>query len=266
MVEVDGQVEGWCHLSRPDASDQPEWGSLDQNDGEAILSAICFTQIGLAHCDELLVAAEKRAAEKGCHSISAGPLRDQQCGFVGLAPTGHGIGIPDVDVRASSLLSRHGFSPRRSFHRMVATTAPYRPPVSREMMQLRRTTRTERQHVLPIAGRHASAMSHLDIEHHQLVNHRTGELMANVRLWMSDPEAQVMSCAETILDLSPIETPERLTLGETFLIAALIQTMATRCVFRVETGINAEYTELQSQLEALQFESTGRGQRWIKEI
>ncbi|MCO8123689.1 hypothetical protein NHH03_18230 [Stieleria sp. TO1_6] len=264
VATVDGRVEAWCHFSRPGVAGD-DWESRPSSN-VAVLSAICFTHQGLGCCDDLLAAAHQRIRENGCTEIVAGPLRDQQCGYVGLAPVGHGIGIPDDDVRASSLLSRHGYSPEASFQRMVATTAPYRPPVSREMMQFRRTTRAERSFVVPQQGRYASAMSHLDIEHHQLINHRNGDRLANVRLWLSDPEAQVMSCAEAILDLSPTETAEQLTSAETFLVAALIQTMATRCIFRVETVINDEYTQLQEQLIALQFNEVQRGQRWRKSI
>ncbi|KAA5540486.1 hypothetical protein FYK55_20985 [Roseiconus nitratireducens] len=261
VASVEGQVEGWCHLSclRDDlaSTDVP---------APAVLSAICFTHAGLACCDELLSAAQERARQMGCETMVVGPLRDQSCGYVGLAPIGHGIGVPDVDVRASSLLTRHGFSPAGSYDRMVVTTTPYRPPVSREMMQFRRTTRTERDAVIPQQGRYASAMSHLDIEHHRLINHRTGQNLANVRLWLSDPEAQVMSCSEAILDLSPITTPGQLTMPETFLVAAMIQTMANRCVFRVETAINAEHGQLREQLQALHFQSAQRGQRWKKTL
>ncbi|QDV41521.1 hypothetical protein Enr13x_13640 [Stieleria neptunia] len=264
VATIDGRVEAWCHFSRPgDHGD--EWSGMPASD-VAILSAICFTHAGLKCCDDLLKAAEQRIQQEECHSILAGPMRDQQCGYVGLSPIGHGIGIPDVDVRAASLLSRHGFSPEKSFQRMVVTTAPYRPPVSREMMQFRRTTRAERSAVVPQQGRYASAMAHLDIEHHQLINHRNGDRLANVRLWLSDPEAQVMSCSEAILDLSVIETPGELTSAETFLVAALIQSMATRCVFRVETAINGEHSILKEQLSALHFENTQRGQRWTKEL
>ncbi|QEG00918.1 hypothetical protein Mal15_49940 [Stieleria maiorica] len=264
VATIDGHVEAWCHFSRPgDHGD--EWSGMPAGD-VAILSAICFTHAGLKCCDDLLAAAEKRIRAEQCHSILAGPMRDQQCGYVGLAPIGHGIGVPDVDVRAASLLSRHGYSPERSFQRMVVTTAPYRPPVNREMMQFRRTTRAERSAVVPQQGRYASAMAHLDIEHHQLINHRNGDRLANVRLWLSDPEAQVMSCSEAILDLSVTETPGELTSAETFLIAAIIQSMATRCVFRVETAIDGEHSQLKEQLTSLHFENTQRGQRWTKEL
>ncbi len=220
---VDDQVEAWCHFGRP--ADPEDDLSEFESGHHAILSAICFTATGLKCCDDLLAAAQTRMAEFGCENVVAGPLRDQHCGYVGLPPIGHGMGIPDIDVRASSLLSRHGFSPDGGYHRMTVRTAPYKPPVSREMMQLRRTTRAEKSYVLPQQGRYASAMSHIDIEHHQLINHRNGDRLANMRLWLSDPEAQVMNCSEAILDLSPIETQGQLTSSESFLIAALIQTL-----------------------------------------
>lgn len=264
VARVNGQVEAWCHFTRPGVEGD-DWSGQPSSD-VAVLSAICFTQVGLDCCDALLVAAEERIRSENCRTILAGPMRDQQCGYVGLAPVGHGIGVPDEDVRASSLLSRHGFSPESSFQRMVVTTAPYRPPVNREMMQFRRTTRAERSSVVPQQGRYASAMSHMDIEHHQLINHRNGDRLANIRLWLSDPEAQVMSCSNAILDLSVIETIGQLTPAETFLVAAVIQSMATRCVFRVETSINSEQTQLQEQLMTLQFKNEQRGQRWKKEL
>lgn len=266
VAEIDGRVEAWCHAVHPSDDGEPAGAAGQKSDAKAILCAICFTQAGLSCCDDLLSAAEERVTRTGSQAIVAGPLRDRQCGYVGLAPVGHGIGVPDFDVRASSLLSRHGYHPAGSFHRMVVTTAPYKPPVNREMMQLRRTTRTQRSTIIPQQRRLASAMSHLDIEHHQLVNHRSGDCQANVQLWLSDPEAQVMSCAEAIMDLTSVESQEQLSSSESFLIAAVVQTMATRCVFKVETVINAEHTQLQSQLETLQFDCTGRGSRWAKTL
>lgn len=264
VAAVDGHVEAWCHFSRPGMSGD-DWSGQTPGD-VAILSAICFTHTGLKHCDDLLDAALDRLRQSGCHRVLAGPLRDQQCGYVGLPPLGHGIGIPDVDVRTASLLSRRGFSPTSAYARMAVTTAPYRPPVNREMIQFRRTTRAERSAVVPQQGRYASAMSHMDIEHHQLINHRNGDRLANVRLWLSDPESQVMSCSEAILDLSVIESPDQLTSAETFLVVALIQSMATRCIFRVETSIDVTDAQLCHQLETLNFENTGRGRRWAKDL
>ncbi|MEM6470592.1 MAG: hypothetical protein AAF802_13630 [Planctomycetota bacterium] len=263
VVETEGRVEAWCHFGRL-RKDEDLDATPDQS--VAVVSSICFSQAGLHHSDELLAAAEKQVSQEGCSRVVVGLLRDQKSGYVGLPPVGHGIGIPDMDVRVSSLLSRHGYRPAESAIRMEVTTAPYRPPVNREMMQFRRTTRTEHSSVIPREGRYAAAMSHLDIEHHRLINHRSGERLANVRLWLSDPESQVMSCSEAILDLSVIETQGSLTSAESFLVTAVIQSMTTRCVFRLETSIDATNHELVQQLEALQFHESGRGHRWAKEV
>ncbi|MCC9598990.1 hypothetical protein LOC67_00350 [Stieleria sp. JC731] len=264
VATINGQVEAFCHFSRPGAQGDA-WEDQPAED-VAILSAICFTPAGLECCDDLLLAAMDRMAAMGCHSILAGPLRDQQCGYVGLPPIGHGVGIPDYDVRVSSLLSRHGFRPWGSYTRMAVTTAPYRPPVNREMMQYRRTTRSECSGVVPQDSRYASAMAHMDIEHYQLINHRNGDRLANCRLWLSDPEAQVMSCSEALLDLTVIEQPDQLTPAEVFLVSVMVQSLATRCVFRVETVIDAEHSMLAEQLGTLQFENISGGQRWKKEF
>lgn len=264
VAENDGHLQAWAYLSRPSISEDPRL--QDSDDHLAVVSAICFTQEGLGFSDQVLAAAEQRARDLGCTRLQVGLARDQMCGFAGLPPVGHGIGVPEDDMRVASLLSRQGYSPENQYLRMAVTTAPYRPPTNRTMMQFRRTTRAERSAVVPQGGRYASAMSHLDIEHYQLINHRTGEHLANARLWLSDPEAQVMSCSEAILDLTVTETPGQLTDAERFLVSALVQSLATRCVFRVETAIDASHRTLESQLSELVFSAAGRGQRWVKPL
>ena len=256
LAENAGRVEAWCQWNQPSS----------RNQTEVVLSAICFTQPGLDDCDALLTAAEERVQQQGHSAIVVGPLRDQQFGYVGLPPVGHGIGVPETDVRVASLLTRHGFSPHGTYSRMIVPTAPYRPPVNREMMQLRRTTRTESSTVMPAAGREAAAMSHLDIENHLLVNHRSGDQLASLRLWLSDPDSQVMSCSEAILDLTCVETAGSLSPAESFLIAAVIRTLANRCVFQVETAVDSDDQALIQQLETLNFRCTQRGRRWRKQL
>ncbi|MEL6108302.1 MAG: hypothetical protein AAFU85_19930 [Planctomycetota bacterium] len=261
VAEQDSRVEAWCQWNRTDPC-----GPAEESHETVVLSAICFSQAGLESCDDLLTAAETDVRASGHTTITVGPLRDDRFGYVGLPPIGHGIGIPETDVRVASLLTRHGYSPQGSYSRLVVPTAPYRAPVNREMMQLRRTTRTETCSVMPNGGRQAAAMSHLDIENHILVNHRSGEHLASLRLWLSDPDSQVMSCSEAILDLTPIDSAGCLTAAESFLIAAVIRTLANRCIFQVETAVDSEDQALVGQLEALSFRCTQRGRRWRKEL
>lgn len=254
MVGDQSAIDAWCHLIG------------DPHDpATAILAAICFTRDGLEVCDLLLEEIEKRATASGFRRIVAGPLRDQSCGYTGLPPIGHGIGVSASDNRTGSLLTRHGYTPAQKISRLSVTTNPYRMPVSRVLMQLRRTTRTERENWFPSDPRHASAMAHIDIEHHQLINHLTGEHLASVQLWLSDPEAQIFSGANAMLDLST-ESPDDLNEPEQFLIGSIILTAASRRIFQIETAVDTQDIIRIKKLSELHFQTIEQGSRWIKEL
>ncbi len=244
----------WCHMIP------------DTTTGAAVVPAICFAAEGLQLCDALLRQAEAKIFSSGCQTIEIGPLRDSHCGYAGLAPLGHGIGVSTTDTRTSSLLSRQGYSTGRTIQRLVAETSTYRPAVNREWMQYRRTTRIERRIETPTDSRTASAMAHLDIERYSLIDHRSGKELATVDLWTSDPEAQVMSCAEAILDLGPIQVRGELTSEEGFLISSLIQSLANRRVFEVQTALDDAGNKLQEQLALVGMKSVERGHRWTKQL
>ena len=253
IAENDGSVEGWVqYLADP----------LDKL--TALIGILCFSSQGLQSCDLLLRAAESEIREQGFQSILVGPLRDNVFGYAGLSPLGHGIGIPATDARTASLLSRNAYTPERSVARLTAMTNPYRMPVSRESLQLRRSTRVQTEHWFPADPRQASAMAHLDIESYSLVNHRTSDLLATVNLWFSDPEAQVMNCAKTILDLNEIHHRGSIEPAESFLIGTVIQSLANRRVFSVETAVDSQHTQLIEQLLCLHFQNVEQGQRWEK--
>ena len=256
VAEVDDAVVAWTHY-QPDPAEE----------SSAILCAICFTpENGLAVCDQLLRETESRVAAAGYQKIVVGPVRDNVLGYAGLSPIGHGIGVPARDARTSSLLSRSGYQTLGAISRLVVSTSPYRMPVSREALQLRRTTRIEHRLLMPSGIEKASALSHLDIERHQLIDHRSKKPLAEVDWWLSDPEAQVMNCAESILDLGEILARGELQAEESFLIASAIQAMANRRVFSVETSVNQNQSTLISQLQALQLQVAEQGQRWSKTL
>jgi hypothetical protein len=254
VARRDNSTVGWCQIV-PDAGD-----------GKAIIPAICFSPEGLQLCDGLLREAEYRVQTLGLRCIEVGPHRDTYCGYAGLDPVGHGIGIPTIDARTSSLLSRRGYSTGINVSRMTATTSTFRPAVNRDWLQLRRTTRLDRQSRTPKQSRTASAMAHFDIEHHRLIDHRSTKELATIDIWISDPEAQVMSCSKAIFDLSEIHQRGEITVEEGFLISSLIQSLANRRVFSVETAIDCSQTRLMEQLEALGLVDSERGNRWIKTL
>ncbi len=254
VAQRDNVTVGWCHIVPSEDSQT------------AIIPAICFGPDGLPLCDALLMAAESRIAEAGFLKIAIGPLRDCHCGYAGLAPLGHGIGVSTRDARTSSLLSRRGYSTGRVVNRLVVSTSTYRPAINRDWMQLRRTTRMDRLVVMPTDARTASAMAHLDIEQHRLVDHRSSKELASISIWTSDPDAQVMSCAEAILDLAEVESRVEITTEEGFLISSVIQSLANRRVFCVETAIDSVQAKLTDQLLLLGMSSDERGHRWVKSL
>lgn len=253
VAENADSVEGWAHFL-PDPLDETA----------AVIGILCFSPVGLQCCDQLLATTESVIKERQFQRISVGPMRDDLLGYAGLPPIGHGIGIPATDVRTASLLSRNAYSPERSITRLTAMTNPYRMPVSREALQLRRSTRLQTEHWFPADPRQASAMAHLDIENYQLINHRTSDVLATINLWFSDPEAQVMNCAKTILDLNEIHHRGSVQPAESFLIGSVIQSLANRRVFSVETAVDSNQTQLIDQLESLHFQNVEQGQRWEK--
>ena len=254
-------------------------------DGEEILvatiAALCFADDpGLAICDQLLQAIEEKLSSEGVKQIRVGPVRDDQNGYAGLAPIGHGIGIPVSDARTGSLLSRNGFHVDRSIERLVVNTSTYRPPVNRAFLQFRRSTRLDHLPVLPMHARTVAAMSHFDIERHILMDHRQQEPLAVCGLWLGDPEVQVMETSRAILSLQllpatnfhgePIQTDvadgdmSELPNEKQFLIASIVQALSNRQIFTVETAVDQSETKLIEQLKQLKFECVEQGRQWLK--
>ncbi len=255
VAEQDGLVQAWCHHAPCLTSEKT-----------ALICALC---IG-ANSDEsvvaeLLAATEKRIAAAGFERVVMGMFRDDTQGYAGLDPIGHGIGIPKTDTRVTSLLQHSGFSRRRTALRMTVSTDAYRPPVSREALQFRRSSQVQASMFKHSDPRHAAGMSHLDVESHYLYD-RSGNKLACVNLWLSDPEAEVMSPSLAILDIAEAHQRGRLEPAESYLIGVLIQSLGQRQVSSVEVAIDSEKTELLSQLQTMHFRIVDEGECWEKPL
>ncbi|TWU41421.1 hypothetical protein Q31b_28650 [Novipirellula aureliae] len=283
VAESGGEVRAWCHFGiNPVSEASPSVGEKSAElveeqppaeppeqppELEGQIRAICFSADGgLDVCEPLLEASEQAILAQGARRIKVGVVRDRGEGYAGLPPVGHGIGVPAVDSRTSSLLSRKGYNRGKSIFRFVVSTSSYRPPVSREALQFRRTTRLEHVLRIPCEPALASSLSHFDIERFSLLDHRSAEILAQMDLWSSDVEAQVMNCDNAILDLSQRKDPERLDSAETFMIGNLIQRLGDRRIYTVETAVDGTQNELVKQLEALQFKNVEQGYLWTKQI
>ncbi|TWU18513.1 hypothetical protein [Allorhodopirellula heiligendammensis] len=291
---ADERVIAWAHsfadapadrsgTSASEGDSPPAQPTQDQGT-TATIAALCFAdEPGIAICDQLLQRVETELRSTGVRQINIGPVRDDRNGYAGLAPVGHGIGIPVSDARTGSLLSRNGYHVARSIDRMAVQTSTYRPPVNRSFLQLRRSTRLDHVPLLPSDHRVTAAMSHFDIERHTLVDHQQQAMLATCEFWLGDPEVQVMESSRAILSLSPmggrlyngrpVSIPSKrfvdpesreLSVECQFLISSLVQSLSNRQILTVETAIDRDDRKLIEQLGQLKFECVEQGKQWTK--
>lgn len=255
VAERDGAIQAWCHHAAN--------GALENT---ATICAICLgTGCDEEVSSELLDAVQRRVADAGFQQLTVGLIRDDTQGYGGVDPIGHGIGIPKSDTRMTALLDRGGFAPGKNACRLVATTRAYRPPVSRDALQLRRSSQIRAETHKQNEPRLAASMSHLDIESNVLCD-RAGNELASVQLWFSDPEAEVMNPSLAILDIANAHARGRLEPAESYLIGTLAQSMAQRRIQTIETSVDSDHSELLSQLQTLHFQVVEEGIRWVKSL
>ncbi|MEM8911689.1 MAG: hypothetical protein AAGC97_07970 [Planctomycetota bacterium] len=262
IAESDGNVVAWCHWF-PNLAPVVTGETPSEQDRSATIASFCFAgDHGLAVCDDLLTHVERICEEAGASEMRFGIVRDDQFGYAGIDPVGHGIGVPTADARTSSMLSRHGYRVAAGLERLVASTSTYRVRTSREFLQLRRQTRVDQSLIMPTELPRAIALSHFDLERHQLVNHVRREVLAEVDFWLSDTDGPVMDGHRAILSLptTPLSPEER------FLISAVIPTLAIRNVYSVETAIDDQSNSLVDQMKDLAFKSVETGRQWIKSL
>lgn len=252
LVESSEGIQGWSHFAiDPLRADT------------AVICAICLAPQSGSAGEDLLAETLDRIHSHNIRYIEVGLARDDRFGYVGLEPIGHGIGVPDESERVTSLIADAGFAATRTYTRMTVATATYRPPVSREAIQLRRSTAITRESSVAADSRQASAMSHLDVELHRLAG-RDGNSLADVALWASDPEAEVMNAKHAILDISRDHQCVDLDPKQAFLIASLLQMLASRQIYSVETAIDSDQALLYEQLISLRFDPQQHGTIWSK--
>jgi len=255
LVFDSGTIDGWCLSYRNPES--PE---------TVVIAAICFPIQGDPSIGtQLLQATENRIAGDGIEHIHVGAIRDRSFGLAGLKPIGHGIGVPMHDAHCASILNEQGYSKRQAVQRMTATVRGYRPPVSRETIQLRRSSQIVSGDVGHPNVRASAGMSHLDIETHRLDNRRGNEL-ARLNVWFSDPEAEVMDPTRAILDMTTLESDDRISAAEGYLIGAIVQSLLVRGITTVETAIDLDQQVLIEQLQTLWFEANDSGFGWTKPL
>ncbi|MCG8648322.1 MAG: hypothetical protein MI861_00730 [Pirellulales bacterium] len=262
IAENQGKVQGWSHFVG--GGHAVSSGQADPRRAQIV--AICLRpEADLAMGHELITVTVRRIQSVGFQQVHVGPVRDNWCGYAGLEPIGHGIGVPQRDTRLVGLLGEHEFSAGTPLSRFAVSTLAYRPPISREALQFRRTTSIQ-QEVISLCDPHqASAMAHIDMERHRLLD-RGGQELASVDLWLSDPEAEVMSAGHAILDFPIIHQRGHLEPAEAFLIGSVVQNLAERRISRLESSIDSDRTQLCQQMKALNFQAEDHGTTWTRQL
>lgn len=254
VAEEDGVVVGWIATA-----------PSQQEDLTTMVCALCFLPSTDSVGQQLLGAAQAMSQDAGNEQMQVGLVRDQTQGYAGLDPIGHGIAVPVMDQRTSEILRQAGFTSEGEIVRMTASTHGYRPPVSRDSMQFRRSSQISTESYVYDQTRRAAAMSHLDVEATRLLSN-SGELLAALRVWYSDPEAEVMDPTMAIVELSEAHQRGHLIPAEIYLIGASIQSLERRRVMMVETSIDSDKSQLIDQLKQLKFQPGEHGAQWEKKL
>ncbi len=248
-------IDGWCLTYR-----DPESAT------SASVCAVCLSSASDDSAgDQLIDAVESQMVANAVQQVHAGVVRDRQFGLAGLSPIGHGIGVPMLDLRMSSILQQRNYDQQRGVQRMTAMVAGFRPPVSRDSMQLRRTSERSFSDYLHPTARGAAAMSHLNIETHCLID-RAGTELSRLNLWFSDAEAEVMSPSQAILDLTEIRSDDGVSAADSYLIGSVVQSLGSLGIASVETAVDMNQPVRMAQLEALGFTAGDQGIEWVKRL
>ena len=255
IAESDRQVVGWCHIVETDGVAN-----------SANLNGLCVMPEHSAAIAHLLEAAESKAQSDGKKILQAGILRDEVYGYAGLSPLGAGVGVCKVQAALNEHLAARSYQAGLSLQQLTISTQNYRPPVNRQAMQLRRTTKRSIANKGPESTRIASAMSHLDVERHSLLAKSGEEKLAEVEVWFSDPEAEVMPPSQAIVNMNRCIAPDGLSPEQSYLMCELLESLNERHVISAEIVIDADKQIAIDQLVKLGFNATNSGGIWQKSL
>lgn len=259
VATIDRTPVAWCH-----------W--FPMADRAASLKAFCFLSQPAAvdAASALLSHAEQQAAVSGNAELMVGVHFEIACGYQGLEPVGHGLCVDVADDRTNTLLEAAGYQERKRIDRWEAMTVGYRPPVNRDLLMLRRTTKIKREAPEFLPPDVAAAMIHLEVERQTLIDLRTHIVLATADIWTSDPEALVMPMNEAILgNWSHPSRPEELSTDDIplrYLIASIIPMLQDRRIRSLQRSVATDNTAEATTLMAANFSRTSAGRLLSKRL
>ena len=75
-----------------------------------------------------------------------------------------------------------------------------------------------------------------------------------------------MNSQEAILDFRPCLAADRLAPPEMFLVASILQSLAQRHIYSVQTAVDTSQVEMIPLLKSLHFREAQRGAVWSREL
>lgn len=253
---------------------------FDAGDGQAHLAAVCWdpTAAGAAAATALVDHCLQQIAAAGMQRVQAGPHDGARWGYQGLEPVGQGIGISTSDRRTSELLSAAGFEAAEPFDRWEVATANYRPPFSREALAFHRSTRIATRNLAPASPADAAAMFHLDVQRFDLLGTSGNQPLASAEVWLSDPDAQVMSTQQAILGRVAGGSPGQASIGQPsigqasdeaairYLVGQIIGQLASKRIGTLIRSVATSETAETARWQAMKFQKTDSGQTMVRRL
>ena len=256
ISEADGEIAGWCQrfLSRssPDELLIP-YVLLD-------VTRQPSKQNNTVH--ELLNACSISATYPSDLTLVVGTGHSWELGYCGLDPLVTGFGIPDIDIAISQCLTESGFTIRNQTRWLQLSVEKSQPVMSRDFMKFRRTYQVGYKSLNVKNLRLSQSLSHFDAKQIQLTD-RTGQVIAQIESFLSEPQAEVMAPNHCLLSL-PVDTHEcGLKPEQLYLITTLVSDSKIHQFDKLNIADSSPPDSiLNYQLRLLQFQEQLTGSTW----
>lgn len=183
-------------------------------------------------------------------------------GYSGLPPLGPGVGIPSFDTLLCQTLEAKEFATTQQFTWFRVRVSEFRPPINREFLNLRRSSKVQYVVGSSRPQRIAQSLSHLDEKQIRLVDMQ-GNITATLELYLSDRHAEVMESDSCMVRLDQETQDKGLTNQQMYLLTTLIRDAASHQLryVNLSVAVDGEH-QLLHQLRSIQFEVVQSGSIW----
>jgi len=262
VAEQDGQPIGFAHAG---FEVTPDGGGLNFERG-----ATCLVMVvpGERHIDvglELLAQCEQYLARRGARTWFGGGTDEMAPFYFGLYGGCRLRGVLGADTAQTNIFAAAGYLEHQRTRVFQRELTGYRPPVNREIMQLRRQCQLQRGGDVAAANWwEASSYGQIDQVRFQLAARQGGEKLGEVCFWDIEPLASSWGVhAMGLLQIEINESQCRATVA-TFLLGEAIRELQSFGVTLVEAQADEADAELADVCDSLGFRQVDSGIQFEK--